>query len=78
MFYLQLSSFRALRQNYLHLGGNDPAILSQLADMISDAQALEDKKKGDNPKPSTKGKLGAPRWTLVVLTVVCEGTFGVV
>ncbi|XP_064605743.1 uncharacterized protein LOC135470637 [Liolophura sinensis] len=47
---------RALRQNYLHLGGNDPGILSQLADMISEAQTLDDKKKSDKPKPPTKVK----------------------
>ncbi|XP_013420709.1 uncharacterized protein LOC106181016 [Lingula anatina] len=53
-----MAEIGAMRQAYLQSGGNDPAVLAQMADMQAEAQALEEQnsRSREASKPKTKPK----------------------
>ena len=44
------SPFRAMRQSYIQNGGNDPAVLAQIADMEAEAMGLPQKRHRDKAR----------------------------
>ena len=47
--------YSAIRQAYLQNGGNDPDVLAQMAQMLAEAQAIED---AANQRPERRSPRG--------------------
>ncbi|XP_013402348.2 uncharacterized protein LOC106167978 [Lingula anatina] len=73
-----MAEIGAMRQAYLQSGGNDPAVLAQMADMQAEAQALEEQnsRSREASKPKTKPNVLCFLCTRGVLTPGESKTLG--